>query len=926
MKQIRKGRLLAVLGAGVAASVAVTMASAQPAPRVEKIEVTGTHIKRADAETSSVVQVITREQIERSGAARVTELLRELPAMGAGSVLDFDRGLGFNQANSTVSLRGLGSVATLVLLNGRRMTPSPVADPNTGQGTIFNLSSIPLSAVERIEILKDGASAIYGSDAVAGVINIILRKDYRGAEVSWSHWQKLDRFENQDYRSEQVTGTLGFGDLASDRYNVIATVEWFKRDPQKLNESGSGVRNEDLLRLAGRLAPLNSNLSFPANLRRETPAGSGVFPTAGRLAIDPRCPVENRVAVSATIEECRVTSFDYIYIRTEFERTGILARGTMQLTSRIAAFLEGGFSRNESRFPLRPPTLSAAAPSTWFNREGQRLSYTLALPPGHPDNPNSFTVGLLYQFSDLGIPEARVTQDVGRLVGGLNGTAGGWDWETAILHDRNDRTDTRNDRLHYPTLVQAVASGAYRFGSTSNSPALLASLHPELVTNGESRLTSWDLKGSRELFSWHAGPVALAAGIEVRREEMSVVSDPRLVAGEIIDTPSTGMDGRRTVWSVFGELSVPIARSLESQLALRTDHYSDFGYATTPKAGLKWNATPWLAARANWAKGFRAPSIFQISTAQIQGSFNNTQDPLRCPNGPGALPPGGEPEDCARRVSVLFSANRSIEPEESVSHTVGFILSPSRGYSLAVDRWYVHRTNFIDIFDFATVLRNEGNPSFAGGTIIRNPNPGSWLAGVPNSGPLQSVLLGFGNFGQQVVAGWDLEARAKWPMGAWGLLSLDANATYNDKYLWASRPGDPYVSTLGNLYIPGIADAGVPRFRGSVTATHDIASWSVLTRYNHVGGWYFGEPGLCYLPASNATLAYLGKCYVSAWQTWDVGATWSGMKNLKVSLLMRNITDKPAPYDPAFTTLGFNQAMHNPYGRYLQVSLNYKFR
>src|SRR6185503_11047998 len=194
-------------------------------------------------------------------------------------------------------------------------------------------------------------------------------------------------------------------------------------------------------------------------------------------------------------------------------------------------------SRSESRFPLRPPTLSAAAPSTWFNRAGQRTIYTLSLPPGHPDNPNNFTVGLLYQFSDLGFPEARVTQDVARLVGGLNGTSGGWDWETAILHDRNDRTDTRNDRLHYPTLVQAVNSGAYRFGSTSNSPALLASLHPELVTNGESRLTSWDLKASRELFGWRAGPVALAAGIEVRREEISVVSDPRLVAGEIIDTP-----------------------------------------------------------------------------------------------------------------------------------------------------------------------------------------------------------------------------------------------------------------------------------------------------------------------------------------------------------------------------------------------------
>ena len=166
--------------------------------------------------------VITREQIERSGSTSVDELLRQLPAISGGAAVDYDPGTGFQRGNSTASLRGLGSVATLVLLNGRRVAPAPAADPNVGQGTGFNLNSIPLSAIDRIEVLKDGASAVYGSEAIAGVINIILRKDYRGAEASVNHWQQSDG----KYRADQVSAVVGYGDLAKDRFNVFIAGEW----------------------------------------------------------------------------------------------------------------------------------------------------------------------------------------------------------------------------------------------------------------------------------------------------------------------------------------------------------------------------------------------------------------------------------------------------------------------------------------------------------------------------------------------------------------------------------------------------------------------------------------------------------------------------------------------------------------------------
>jgi outer membrane receptor for ferrienterochelin and colicin len=172
----------------------------------ERIEVTGSHIRRVDLEGPAPVLVITREQIDRSGVSDVAALLRELPVIAGGGVTDFNAALGFQRGNQAVSLRGLGPVATLVLLNGRRMPVAPYADPGTAYGNSFNLNVIPLSAIERIEVLKDGASAIYGSDAIAGVVNVILRKDFRGAEATWSHWQQLDNFDQMNYPRRAAFG------------------------------------------------------------------------------------------------------------------------------------------------------------------------------------------------------------------------------------------------------------------------------------------------------------------------------------------------------------------------------------------------------------------------------------------------------------------------------------------------------------------------------------------------------------------------------------------------------------------------------------------------------------------------------------------------------------------------------------------------
>ena len=898
----------ALIAIGVSSVGTAFVAHAQQAQKVDKIEVTGSNIKRVDSETPSPIQVITREDIQKSGANSVAELLRDIPSVAGGSLNDFNAGNGFGRGTQSVSLRGLGSVATLVLVNGRRVETAPVADPNLGQGSAFNLNVIPVGAIERIEILKDGASAIYGSDAIAGVINVILRKDYTGGEVLYTIRQNHD----SDFRSQSIAGTVGIGDLAKDRYNVLAAMEYFKRDATSIYEA-SNLQSQLYTTLANRLIP-NSTLSYPANRRREAVNGNGAFTVA--LPLDPRCPPE---LTFGTL--CRSNTFDDTNIEAATKRKSIFTRGTIEFSPTLSGFGEFRFTRAETQFIAAPPALDAGSPATWFNAAGQRFTYTLFLPVGHPDNPNSFRLGLRYRFVDLGRTFQNVTNDSTSAVAGLNGNWKNWDWESAFTFGQTKREDRNNGQLYFPALLAAVANGTYRFFG-KNDPALIAALNPYKAQQGNSKNTSWDLKGSTELATMAGGPLALATGLQLRKENFDIVSDPRNVAGEFVNVASSTVHGSRNVSSAYAELSIPFIKNLEMQLAGRYDHYSDYGNSTTPKIGLKWSPTTQVAARATYSEAFRAPSLLQISSGNVQSFNNGLNDPLRC----GKV--GANPDDCSvgnggtgRSISSLISPNKNLQPERSKSYTFGFIFSPTASTSASLDYFNIRRRDFIDRFDSQTVVNNEFNPGFTGGTVFRDPNPATWLPGVANSGPIQSTIRRFDNFGVAIVSGLDLDVSTNINLGAGGKLKLAGQGTYLTKSDWSLSKGGPIVSGLGNFYI-----FESPRVRGTITATWDYQDFSVLGRYNYTGKWFYGDPvSGCYLSA--ATVAAIGgQCEVDSFTTVDASVTYTGFKNLTISLLARNIGSRDAPYDPGQTTLGFNPTFHSAQGTNYVFSVGYKFK
>jgi iron complex outermembrane recepter protein len=895
--------------AGFAAIAIAQTPDKDKVEKVEKIEVTGSNIKRTDSETPSLLQVLTREDIEKSGATTAAELLRAVPSIAGGALQDYDGGSGFSRATTSASLRGLGSVGTLILLNGRRIAPAANADPNTGQGQSYNLNTIPLSAIERIEIVKDGASAIYGSDAIAGVINFILRRDYVGARAQVSYGATSDG----TFGNYTVSGTAGFGDLGRDRFNVVVSGEYFNRDKVTYKE-GNGVLNEDYRRLANRDA-LTSTFAGIPNYYRERTLGNGVFNVA--LATDTRCPPAG----------CRDNGFNYINIQNEAERVGLLAKATFDFSSNLRASAEFGFTRATNNFDDSPPTLDGTGNgSIWFNRDGQRFRFLMTLPVGHPDNPFTTPVGLRYRFVDLGTTKTKTVNDSSRILGGLAGNHFGWDWDAALFYTKNSREETANGRLYLPALQAAVANRTYRFGG-QNSAEVIAALNPYRTSTGETDLTQFDVKGNREVFALPGGPAIVAVGAEVRRESFDIVSDPRQVAGDFVGIASTTVGASRRVSSLFGEMSLPIIKKLETQLAVRFDRYSDYGNSTTPKIGFKWQPTPMIAFRGNYSEAFRAPSLTQTSNSRVQ-SFSTVTDPIRCPNGTTPLP-GGDATDCTgRTVASIFLPSTGLEPERSKSWAYGLIFEPIKDLSVQVDMFEIRRRNQIDRFSAQQVINNESVPNYVGGQVVRNTNPASFLTNaagnpIPGTGPVETTVRRFLNLGETRVKGVDLDARYRVGLGG-GRLDIGAIATWMLRYDYQLNKGDPFVNGAGNFYL-----FETPRLRGNVTANYKRGVWQGFARLNYTGGWDYSDPTVasnCYLGGTSLTLAYLGQCKVKPWQTLDLGMTWEGIKNLSVSAVIRNVENKSAPYDPNQTTLGFNPTYHNPLGANGQFTISYKFK
>ncbi len=907
-------RAVMALCAGGVTTAAVAQQQQTPPPtpqQLQRVEITGSNIKRVDAEGVAPVQVITREQIERTGQPTVADVLRNIPSNTGGSYGEsFSNS--FAPGAAGISLRGLGEKTTLVLINGRRTAGYGFAQ--NLQDSFVDLNSIPSSAVERVEILKDGASAIYGSDAIAGVVNIILRRDFRGFEVSGG----VGRASGQNEYSGTLSG--GFGNLGSDKFNVFAVLDYYKRREILLSDTPFGEsrdyrgepggRQFNSLTNGGTWRQLTAAGALTSNYQATSACGNVINGTDA-LAQGYTTSAATGAAANTF---CPQKLNDYISALPGTDRIGFLGRGTYEISSTVNAFAEVGLSRVKSNQTFTQP---------FFNTTGltptpaglQPFSYTIDFAPGASGNPFPTNARYTGAFQDLGARTNEIKSDTARVLAGLTYTVSSWDLDSAVGYSRNKVESQNFNRITLsgtsaafgvpPTPqppVPVSTAGAYNLDNPAlNSQAVRDSIRIDFPRQSTSTLFFVDTKASTEFQNLRlpGGPVGLAIGAEYRREKLQDRPAEAAQNGDILGQGITATDGSRNSQAIYAEFRLPLLKNLEMQLAGRYDHYSDYGSSAVPKIGLKYTPIPILALRANYGRGFRAPTLPEISPS-VATFFTQVIDPQ---------------VDAVRQISGTFAGNPDLKAEKSTSLNLGFVVEPTKDFNVSVDyyriRWndVVASNSFQDILD-ASCPNPPVNPGDAPcpstAQVLRDP--------VTNE--VVTVFSNYQNLSSRVTSGIEVDLRYAIPTTTLGKFGLRLGGNYVIKF---EEDGVDYNNSNGGSNT-------IPRLKASAAVDWDYGPFAVTTSWNYTKGWrQEGLPGSYFAPQNPNFQTGTAREKTPDYYTFDLFGRYNITKNLTVSGAVVNLLNRKPPYDPGFSgTYLYDFSQFDPRGRLYRLNLTYR--
>ncbi len=726
-------RGLAGLLAGGSAAV---LAQPTPPPAVEEVVVTGTNIRRNVNDSTVPVSVISEEAMEVRAALLPVDLLTSLPSVV--NLPENETRLGSSGArgdNANINLRNMGATATLVLVNGRRMSINPMT---AGLSQAVNVNQLPTQGVERIEVLRDGASSIYGSDAVGGVINYIMKREFDGVEVSLQQGGT----EHGGGANTLLAFTFGSTSLLDGRARFIGSVDWLQRDSVRLSQ-------RDFSRTAFNSdrapAPWNSpGGAFDGRSSR------GYWPTfrIGSATANNFFRPVNGTPTLTTVAPNRASDADFFldlnqfgFASPEVARGNLFLAGEYDLSQSVTAFAEVGYYQADSTMQRQPLALNGPTSDknlvlpidSPYNPYGSRFFHV----SGQPNADGSArltgaprTVSIT-QMTVAGLgPEVISTKsDAFRFASGLKGTLGSdWTWEATLFYN-----EVNGDDQAYPdvreSLLQAAANrsdaSAYNpFGYTfkvlngavvadapyRNAQSTVDSFSAIYARLATSYIASGDARASGTLLSWWGGDIKAAVGAEHRRESLEDTRPP--FHGEnpassglettnndfLLHPPRPDVFGARNVTSVYAELSVPLVspanavplvNRLELNVSARNERYSDFGNTTRPKVGLNWKPVDALMLRASYNEGFMAPSLAALYTSprwSITAGAGDT-DIYRNP----ALNEG------PYVMRTYFGGNPQLRAQESEGTTFGFVLDVPfvDGLSVNADWWRIERSNLL---------------------------------------------------------------------------------------------------------------------------------------------------------------------------------------------------------------------------------------
>lgn len=953
-----------------------THALAQSSAPTQRITVTGSSIKRIAAEGALPVQTISAADLERQGIVNAEQLIATLTSNGNGldnlaSNADVVSGQARgNNGATSANLRGQGSNATLILLNGRR-----IAAHGLNGGTV-DLNQIPMAAVERVEVLKDGASSTYGTDAIGGVINFILRTNYNGLRASAS----VDTTEAGGGDIYRASLAGGFGNLDTDGFNVLATlsVTESKRLDGNQRDFVNSFQPERGLSPDTRGTPFATlfavNTTLPNALTRPggngTPANNGLAPLIGGTATNginildlpgaagcasqPDMGPYQEVLWSAGAGArfgCAWDSGKSAVIQQPVKNTNLVTRGTLKLNNDhmlVAEVLLGkseslkSFSENQisgvantSNITLTNGTVVPSPfrdlvyPSTGagYNRVFNAL--VAAFPELEVNRGNG--MAFRWRCMECGRREIATESDTSRYLVGLEGVLpifGGWDYRIGASQAKSESKSVLGSGYHYmqglANLIKNGTLNPFLLAGETQTPAALAALESvsargQTLYGGTFTMTQIDAVASGPVFKLPAGDVLMAVGVDSRTEKYKFNGNNNAGFSSIdtwvFNAPFDNVNAlagvKRDINAVFTEVIVPVHKTTEVNLSVRYDDYTGFGGTTNPKASLRFQPFDSLMFRASYSTGFRVPTFNQLFNGITESPYTGAgvPDPATCPTNIVSNAPG-----CAAiTFTTLFGGRPELGPEESKMSNVGVVWQPIPEFSASLDWWDIKREGTITSFTLATIMNNyqlfPGAFIREGGTNRLLTVDTRWV----NAGDTETKGLELSLRGNMAVAGARLAA------------GLDGSYLLEKKSRIATSPtfGPSEVGRFTRS-----SDLGI-RWKHTAFVSYTRGDWSGTLRQQY-SGKYAG-----YVPPGMANGSFTASAtqwdpIVKAYTLYHASVSYTGIKNLTLTAGVKNLFDKDPPYANSYDTntgsgSSWEPRVADPRGRSFVLGLDYKF-
>jgi iron complex outermembrane receptor protein len=899
MNQARKSvRHTLALSSISLAVLALTQGAAAQEAAMQRVEVTGSSIKRLASEAALPVTTLKAEELTARGMTTLADLMMALPQ--SSSLAPSNAGSGTN-----INLRGLGVNRTLVLLNGRRLANEAIADGYA------NLDVIPMSAIARVEILRDGASSIYGSDAIGGVVNFITKTSFEGAQATAQYIQPEKHGGGDEQR---LTFTAGRGSLAVDGWNVYATVDAHRRSALNARDRAE-LSTPEILASIGRAPTLASGgYAAPANYTT----------TANRTAANPYYATGCLApySIQGARSTCVLNNQEYGMALYENQQVTFYARGTKEFSPDHKLTLD--YMRGEEYIiATRNPTQSVAVngvaatlPSTskWYpGRSGG-----VPAMPGLTNQPLFVT----WSVADLGLAATKDVQVNQRFAASDEGRIGNWDYKAGLVYGVSTRKNYYKDG--YVTgagLNAGIANGSLNpFGlQDAAGLAYLESISVDGAMNRTSKSTfaGIDVSASRSLMQLGGGSLALAIGADLHRDTTQDERLPIVNTVTYANAAAARGQGARNVSALYAELDIPVTKNLTFNLAARDDYFSDFGNTFNPKASFRYEPMKTLMFRGSANTGFRAPTLFDRYGYRTAGANGLTagrwDDPLLCPGGkPGiagtgtAAPGRVASEVCNAQLPRQVGSNPELQPEKSKGWTLGVVMEPVKNATLSLDYWNIRMEDMLANLPEQAIFLN---PTKYADLFIRNPD-----------GSLNYVKNITMNLGGQKAAGIDISAGYTFPKTSFGTFKTELDGTWLTQFDNQLERDSAFESNVGRF---GLASNGT------------TSSFPIITyRWKHTlkFAWNRGDMGAQL--TQNYNSSYEDQNLVAAqyhrriepYRVWNLTASYNGIPHVGLTAGITNLTDERPPItNHSGYTYGYLSSAASPIGRAFNLRATYTF-